>query len=290
MFLRDGTNLKGAKPHGGDLTYPVAVPGQPNRTSTVTVRFSVLPIPEWHSLSNEEKNARLIAKRAGVSIVRAGREIDRGWFFMGQKRRENYDDWWRCEVLFHPDLDELFGVTHTKQEIRPTEQLIAILAPDMERIARDLNSGARKAFMSVKSERVARRSEKIAERLDNLIEPPKAATKTLPNKLPQTRANRGRVAGLEYRLQANQSESDWFFQPELNGPRLTVTVNERHPFFQKSHWGQTGNPNNGLQDVLELLILAAARAEITLAKNRTTRLRTQHFRETWSNILATFLS
>ena len=55
---------------------------------------------KWYSLSNEEKNARGIAKNAGVSIVRAGREIDCGWFFMGQKRKENYDDWWRCEVRF----------------------------------------------------------------------------------------------------------------------------------------------------------------------------------------------
>ena len=32
----------------------------------------------------------------------ANREIDFGWFFMGNKRRENYDDWWRCEVKFEP--------------------------------------------------------------------------------------------------------------------------------------------------------------------------------------------
>src|SRR5207237_3592064 len=123
-----------------------------------------------------EKNAQSIAKRAGVSIVRAGREIDRGWFFMGQKRRENYDDWWRCEVRFDPDLDEMFGVTHTKQEIRQTEKLVAILTPDMENIARELNARARKAFLSVKADKPARPSEKRAERFDNLIEPPADAT------------------------------------------------------------------------------------------------------------------
>ncbi|MGI8447952.1 MAG: hypothetical protein ACR2MP_12395 [Streptosporangiaceae bacterium] len=40
-----------------------------------------------------------------VSVVRSGREIDQGWFFMGTKRRENHDDWWRCEVRFDPVLD-----------------------------------------------------------------------------------------------------------------------------------------------------------------------------------------
>jgi hypothetical protein len=126
-------------------------------------------------MSNVEKNAAGIAKGAGVSIVRAGREIDCGWFFMGQKRRENYDDWWRCEVRFEPDLDEMFGVTHTKQEIHPTEMLLGILTPDMEKIARDLNGRARKAFVEVKAEDHKRDSEKAAERFDNLMEPPPEA-------------------------------------------------------------------------------------------------------------------
>src|SRR6266487_3387449 len=97
---------------------------------------------------------------------------------MGQKRRENYDDWWRCEVRFDPDLDEMFGVTHTKQEIRPTEELIGILTPEVEKTARELNARARKAFISAKVDNAARTSEKLAERFDNLIEPPAEATKS----------------------------------------------------------------------------------------------------------------
>ncbi len=291
LFLRSGTNLRGTKPFGPELTYPVTLAENSGRTSTVTVKFSELPVADWHSLSNEEKNAYGIAKRSGISVVRAGREIDRGWFFMGQKRRENYDDWWRCEVRFDADLDEMFGVTHTKQEIRPTEKLIAILTPDMERIGRDLNARARKAFMSVKSDKACRHSEKVAERLDNLIEPPTEAIKAPCNGKPsRRRGGRGRVAGLEYRLDSKKSEKAWFFEPELDGARLTVAVNERHPFFKRSHWGVETNTNNGLQNILELLILAAARAEVTIGKDKTSKLRTQHFRETWSNILATFLS
>src|SRR5258706_1979932 len=68
LFLRAGTNLQGAKPFGPELPYPIALPESPQRTSTVTVRFSELPVAEWHSLSNEEKNAQFIAKRAGISI------------------------------------------------------------------------------------------------------------------------------------------------------------------------------------------------------------------------------
>ena len=79
-----------------------------------------------------------------MSLIRAGREIDFGWYLMGSKRKENYDDWWRCEIAFDPDLDEAFGVTHTKQKVNPTEELNGILAPDLERIARELNGIVRK--------------------------------------------------------------------------------------------------------------------------------------------------
>ena len=93
------------------------------RPGWVRVRFSELPVHEWHKLSNDEKRRIGISKGAGVSIVRAGREVDYGWFFMGSKHRENYDDWWRCEIQFDPVLDEAFGITHTKQQARPQAHL-----------------------------------------------------------------------------------------------------------------------------------------------------------------------
>ena len=83
-------------------------------------------------------------------MIRAGREIDHGWFFLGGKRRENYDDWWRCEIQFDPVLDEAFGITHTKQQIRPSTHLIEALSPDMEAMARTLSNRARKAHKNAK--------------------------------------------------------------------------------------------------------------------------------------------
>ena len=122
LFLREGNNLVGAVPYGPPLTYDVSA-GDGLR-SQIVVRFAVLPVEQWHSFSNEEKSRFGISKGAGVSIIRAGREIDYGWYFMGSKRKENYDDWWRCEIAFFtPELDELFGVTHTKQKVNPTEAL-----------------------------------------------------------------------------------------------------------------------------------------------------------------------
>ena len=89
---------------------------------------------------NNKKKKFNITKRAGISILRNKREIDYGWYFFGNKRKENYDDWWRCELNFEPDLDEEFGVTHNKQGINPSKYIKDILSPDLERIALDLSN------------------------------------------------------------------------------------------------------------------------------------------------------
>jgi len=53
------------------------------------------------------------AKNIGVSILRAGRELelDPSWADWGDRRER----WWGLEVEFPPGLDELFGVTNNKQ-------------------------------------------------------------------------------------------------------------------------------------------------------------------------------
>ncbi len=53
-------------------------------------------------------------KNVGVSLVRAGRELqlDPSWANHSDPR----DRWWGCEIVFSPDLDELFGVVNNKQE------------------------------------------------------------------------------------------------------------------------------------------------------------------------------
>ena len=53
------------------------------------------------------------SKNIGVSILRAGRELelDSSWANWGERRER----WWALEVEFPPSLDELFGVTNNKQ-------------------------------------------------------------------------------------------------------------------------------------------------------------------------------
>ena len=64
------------------------------------------------------------AKNVGVSVVRAGRELD-----LDQSLVIKYDPterWWGIEIEFPPSLDDLFGVTNNKQSARNFAELINI--------------------------------------------------------------------------------------------------------------------------------------------------------------------
>lgn len=61
-------------------------------------------------------HGRHAARNVGVSVVRAGRELelDPGWTNTYDPRER----WWGVEVRFEPGLDELFGVSNNKQSAR----------------------------------------------------------------------------------------------------------------------------------------------------------------------------
>ena len=301
LFLASNATLSGAKLYGPPLEYKLRVPAfvkSRASVSVVSVRFSELPIKRWHHLSNEKKNDLGIAKNAGVSIVRAGREIDYGWFFMGTKRKENYDDWWRCEVAFTPELDELFGVTHNKQKINPTRLLSSILAPDIERIARELNSRVRSKFTSIKGEETRSRTLNRLQARDHLLEPPRSLREstTLGDKLPGLKLLRKRndgVHGLRFAVTHNPEENNLFFSAQLRDGLLSLNINECHPFYSSAYRqlasaGTAGDRQDGLQYVL-LLLISCARAECLINGPRVREIM-RRFRQIWSDAVAAFLS
>lgn len=61
------------------------------------------------------------AKNVGVSLVRAGRELelDQSWVI----KYDPVERWWGVEVEFPPSLDDLFGVTNNKQAARNFSEL-----------------------------------------------------------------------------------------------------------------------------------------------------------------------
>lgn len=301
LFLASGTKPSGGKLYGPPLEYKLRVPTsiQSHRSvSLVSVRFTELPIEKWWQFSNEKKNDLGISKNAGVSIVRAGREIDYGWYFMGGKRKENYDDWWRCEIAFSPELDELFGVTYSKQKINPTRLLTSILTPEIERIARELNSRVRGKFARIKGERTRSHTLNRLQARDHLLEPPRGLRErsTLNNQLPALKLLRKRndgVRGLRFAVTNNPEEHNLFFSAKLRDGLLALNINACHPFYSSAYRqlasGKTGEgQQNALQYVL-LLLISCARAECLVNGPRVREIM-RRFRQTWSDAVAAFLS
>lgn len=302
LFLCAGDNLTGASYYGPPLQYEISLNEAQGSLgpSRVLVRFTELPIKKWHCYSNEEKRLHGITKRAGVSIVRSGREIDYGWFFMGKKRKENYDDWWRCEVQFGAELDELFGVTNTKQGIHPTEALKSILTPDVERAAHALNGRVRRTYLQVKSEIYDSPAKYQAEERDCLLEPPLKAFTNRDNfsahglrHLPRITRRKNGLPGLAYRIEHKPLDnSTSFFVPLISSGELVILLNEEHPFYARVYApiakNSVGAEVKQLYRYVELLLFAAARAECSIPSSGAQDW-AQVMREAWGQALATFL-
>lgn len=96
-----------------DQTFEIEFRGE---THEVVVRASYAR-PETVPQEGTERGARdygkHAAKNVGLSIVRAGRELDldNSWTISYDPRER----WWGMEVEFPPALDEIFGVTNNKQ-------------------------------------------------------------------------------------------------------------------------------------------------------------------------------
>lgn len=297
LYLNPKAEVSGAQLFGEEMRFEVrADPVDSRKTGWVRVRFTELPVHAWHKLSNDEKRRIGLSKGAGISIVRGGREVDYGWFFMGSKHRENYDDWWRCEIQFDPILDEAFGITHTKQQARPQAHLLEALTPDLEATARALNGRARKAHMAVKATERFSVAERIANERDHLLRPlPRTAdptAKALMRELRESHPTLREPADEKdrYSIIEHAVKDTSFFTLAHDGDRLVLVLNPDHPFYREiykplSEGEAPRDPQ--LRAKLELLLLAAARSEAA-ARGKVPAL-AKHRLE-WSNTLAAFLN
>ena len=247
-------------------------------TGNVVIRFAELPVAEWYSLSTADKRKKGITRAAGISVLRAGREVDYGWFFMGGKRRENYDDWWRCELEFSPVLDEEFGVSHSKQQIRPSDTLIESLTLVIEPIARDLSRRARDAH-----ERLA-----AADRERN---PLIAVAEDVDDVLTDIDWEIGtHVKPTTFLISNAEKSSSELYAPIKDHDNLGLMFNASHVFFRRlNDAAADGNKiANKTKEHVEMLLLAAARAELAL--DATDSKAVERFRLKWGKILSCYLN
>lgn len=92
------------------------------KKSIVTLRFSVVR-REFYDISaipgdpGGTKMGKHVKKLEGISVIRAGREIDFGQFDYYSNLNQPEHRWWGCEISFEPELDEAFGVSNNKQHV-----------------------------------------------------------------------------------------------------------------------------------------------------------------------------
>ena len=279
LFIGITASRADAVLYGDEIRYTISSnpedPAAP--TGTVRVRFSELPVKKWAGLSNDEKRARGIINNAGVSVVRANREVDYGWFFFGAKRKENYDDWWRCEIHFDPIMDEAFGLTHTKQQIKPQQYLLQALCPDLEAIARALNIRARNAHAALRLTNTPKRSESIAASRAEYLEP-------VSNIHTTTRRPKVR-----YQIREEALSDGQFYTFDVSRGKFVLTVDPEHAFYRELYAPiQTDHgSSSAIKTLVELVLFSASRAEATMSS--VDREVLARFRGKWGTTLETLL-
>jgi len=255
LFLSNESRTTGATV-ADNWTQEFRVPGSGDgETAVVSVRFSKLPVGEWAHLPTEEKRALGISNGAGVSVVRAGREIDYGWFFLRGRRRQNYDDWWRCEVCFEPALDELFGITHTKQQVRPSSELLEYLSPPMIETAARLHAEVRAEYARNSTRSKSESMEVVAAQRDL------DWSQILSG---GSKSNRS----VSYRIDEAATVGDFMlFDAEVTDDELVARINPQHAFYQQIYKPLTkATRPSPAGEGLKALLLAMARAEILVSK------------------------
>lgn len=105
--------------------------------SNVILRFSIVKdkfydetaIPKGSNPGNYALGKHA-AKMEGISVVRAKREIDFRRFDFYNVVNEPQHRWWGCEILFNPELDEVFGVSNNKQYVELKQIEVEDLDPE----------------------------------------------------------------------------------------------------------------------------------------------------------------
>lgn len=116
------------------------------QTSSVKVRYSVVKAKFYDQTAIQGNPGtfaigKYVKKLEGISIIRAGREIDFRKFDFYENINEPTHRWWGCEIIFNPELDEAFGVSNNKQyvELKKVEDSDFSDSDDVEPIWNILN-------------------------------------------------------------------------------------------------------------------------------------------------------
>lgn len=267
-----------ATKHGDTLKFDVPVPGKPGQTSTVEVTISLLP-ERWQrelgpGKTKEQKEgmkARNIEGTTGYSIIRANREID--LIHSPYHARHWKDRWYRVEIRFEPELDEVFGVTHTKQYAR-----IAHGSPVFNQMESAIKANVNTLLGTIEHRRPKKTTtgplpaEELVKRVNPFLKPlegsgDKQAVAGFVQERIAAGASQEVAENLNHRLsefpviiELEDLPGAPFYRTKTVGDAIVVMLNTSHPFYERvyqcleeqSPVGKTG---------IDLLLMSLARSE-----------------------------
>jgi hypothetical protein len=287
LYLMPQSRLPGdelATQHGDTLKFEVPVPGKLGQTSMVEVTLSLLP-ERWQSQfgpgrTREQKEGlriRNIDGTAGFSIVRANREID--LIHSPYHARHWKDRWYRVEIRFEPELDEVFGVTHTKQHARivrgsPVFNLMeSAIKANVNTLLDTIEHRKPKRVLlgPLPAEELVKRVESFLRPVDGVSDKPAADVKQEISGFVQARIDAGaspevaenldrRLSQFPVIIELEQLPGAPIYRTKVVGRTIVVMLNSAHPFYERvyqrleeqSPVGKTG---------IDLLLMSLARSE-----------------------------
>jgi hypothetical protein len=268
-----------ATQHGDVVKFEVPIPSHPDETSTVEVVFSLLP-EQWQAKYKKDKKElqrRHIDDSRGFSIVRGRREID---ITKNPYHAKHWtDSWYRVEIRFEPELDEIFGVTHTKQHasIRPGtmiyEKLREAITANVNTMKDMIVARGKKAHQvrTKEAEEAAQRMVPRLRPIEGLAEkPPTQVAKEVKEFIerhaaeatPEVKTDlEDRLSRFDVLIEYEDLPGAPFYRIKVVGRSIVILLNRHHRFYERcyrrieaeSPLGKTG---------IDLLLMSIGRSEV----------------------------
>ncbi len=279
--------------------------------------------------SDAHRRFEIRKSRRGMTFVRAGREIETVDVFPKSVKDQamglgnwpllqSYAYHWGAEILFDPDLDEVFGITNDKQTVRPIAELWRLLSTmEVDKQLGREQSFQVKTRQAEKEKQRQAKAEKSAE--STIAENAAAAADAMAGKKPRVAdrakvevrekfeeeaASRSRIdkSSIESARKALEEEAkrrpyviDFydeprgpFYKPEWKlGSQVGVMINRQHSFFQALYSPLMALPNGAqAKQALDVLLIALSRAELAVEHDDTAEWYVVQRERGWSEFLA----
>jgi hypothetical protein len=267
--------------------------------------------------------------RRGMSFVRANREIETVDVFPHREKEQNaglgrwpllqgYAYHWGAEVLFEPELDEVFGITNDKQTVRPVEDFWRVLAAegvdklvsrenDWQKKRRNERAEARKkarldvdraepspaeraahaadVALGIKPEVPEDQKAAVREALEQRARAEAEATHRSKDEIFQALSKKAR--SWPYRVEYVERNDNVLYVPRFDGLQVVVSINKNHPFFSVLYCTLVDLPGGAqAKEAVDLVLIALAKGELADNEETAEVYRTQR-ESLWSPFLAT---